>query len=187
MQRDRFGGQFDAVLAAANRREPWALERIFQSLSPVVAGYLRLQGCREPDDLTSEVFLGVFRNLASFDGGEGEFRSWVFTIARRRLLDERRRLSRHPDPEPLSTMTDPEAADDVQGSVDEAIATERVQALCKRLVPDQREVLLLRLVGQLSVEEVAAAVGKTQGAVRALQHRGFLAIGRLMKREGMVL
>lgn len=187
MPKDRFGGQFETVLAAARSQEPWALERIYQALSPVVTGYIRLQGCREPDDMTSEVFLGVLRNLRRFDGGESQFRSWVFTIAHRRILDERRRLARHPRSEPLDSAVDPEADDDVQQTVDIALSTARVQELCEQLVPAQRDVMLLRLLGQLSVEEVALALGKTEGAVRALQNRGFSAIGRLLEKKGEVL
>ncbi len=78
-----------------------ALEDLFTTLAPIVAGYLRLQGSAEPDDLTSDVFLGAFRNLDTFRGDEAGFRSWLFTIAHRRLLDERRRLRRRPPPEPL--------------------------------------------------------------------------------------
>ena len=179
-QRDRFGGQFDEVLAAARRDERWALERIFRALGPVVTGYLRVQGSVEPDDLASEVFVGVLRNLGSFDGDE-------FTIAHRRLLDERRRLRRRPPPAPLAELPESAAPDDVEDAVARSLNTARVQALCEQLVPDQRDVLLMRLLGQFTVEEVAAALGKTPGAVKALQRRGFLAIGRLVEREGVPL
>ena len=81
---------FETVLAAARAHEAWALERLYTTLAPAVAGFLRLQSAAEPDDLTSEVFVGVLRNLSTFRGDEGHFRSWVFTIAYRRLTDERR-------------------------------------------------------------------------------------------------
>jgi RNA polymerase sigma-70 factor (ECF subfamily) len=186
-QRDRFDGQFEAVLGAARLGTPWAFERIFTTLAPVVAGYLRVQGSTEPDDLTSEVFLGVLRNLDSFEGDEAHFRSWVFTIAHRRLLDERRRVSRRPPAEPLAEAPDLLGPDDVEATVDRSLATERVYALCERLAPDQRDVLLLRLVAQLTIEEVAETLGKTSGAVKALQRRGFRAVGRLLEREGVSL
>jgi RNA polymerase sigma factor (sigma-70 family) len=185
--RDRFEGEFEAVLAGAQRGEPWALERIYEALSPVVAGYARLQGSQEPDDLTSEVFVGVLRNVGSFQGNESQFRSWVFTIAHRRLTDERRRAASRPRSVALADGIEPEAPDDVEQQVAAVVSVEELEALCNRLAPDQRDVMLLRLLGQLSVDEVAAALDKTPGAVRSLQHRGFLAIGRLVDQEGVIL
>lgn len=191
-QRDRFGGQFDAVLAAAREGAPWALEHMFTALAPVVAGYLRVQGSTEPEDLTSEVFVAMLRNVRSFEGDEAGFRSWVFTIAHRRLLDERRRRTRRPPPEQLDDIGEALAADvtapgDVEDAVERSLGAERVRALCERLVPGQRDVLLLRLLGDLSIEQVGATLGKSPGAVKALQRRGLLALGRLLEREGVPL
>jgi RNA polymerase sigma factor (sigma-70 family) len=191
-QRDRFGGQFDAVLAAARVGAPWAIERMFTALSPVVEGYLRVQGSTEPEDLTSEVFLAVIRNVSGFDGDERGFRAWVFTIAHRRLLDERRRLRRRPPPDPLAEASDQLAAelvapDDVEGTIDRALGADRVRALCDRLAPGQREVLLLRLLGDLSIDQTAAAMGKTAGAVKALQRRALLNVARVVEHEGVTL
>jgi|SRR5829696_89313 len=186
-QRDRFEGRFDAVLASARDGEPRALAEIFTTLSPLVAGYLRLQGSREPDDLTSDVFVGVLRNLGSFTGDESDFRSWLFTIAHRRLLDERRRLARRPVPEPLDSVPEAPALDDVEAEASRSITDERVRRLCESLVPDQRDVLLLRLLGGLTVDEVAATLGKTSGAVKALQRRGYGALSRRLQHEGVPL
>jgi RNA polymerase sigma factor (sigma-70 family) len=184
---DRFDGEFETVLAAGVDGAPWALERIFTALSPVVAGYLRLQGAIEPDDLTSEVFIAVLRNLGSFEGDEPGFRSWVFTIAHRRLIDERRRAVRQNVVTSMGDDFDVPAADDVPETVLQSLAVERVRELCDQLLPDQRDVLLLRLSGQLTVEEVAVAVGKSPGAVKALQRRGFRAISRILDRQGVPL
>jgi RNA polymerase sigma-70 factor (ECF subfamily) len=191
-QRDRFDGQFDAVLAAARDGAPRAFERMFTALAPAVTGYLRVQGSAEPEDLTSEVFVAILRNLPNFQGDEAGFRSWVFTIAHRRLLDERRRRARRPVPEPLTATAaaaarESTAPDDVEGAIDRSLGAERVRALCDRLVPDQRDVLLMRLLGDLSIEQIAGMLGKSKGAVKALQRRGLAAVGRLLEREGVPL
>ncbi|HEX6420072.1 MAG TPA: sigma-70 family RNA polymerase sigma factor [Acidimicrobiales bacterium] len=186
-QHDRFDGEFDGVIAAARAGSPLAFERIFTALSPVVLGYLRLQGASEPEDLTSEVFLAVLRNLGSFEGDEANFRSWVFTIAHRRLQDERRRAYRKPAPAPLAETPERAAPDDVERTVEGLMGADQVRALCDRLSPDQRDVLLMRLLGRLTVDEVAGALGKTPGSVKALQRRGFRAISRLIEREGVPL
>src|SRR5687768_529346 len=92
----RTGLPFDDVLAAAQAGAAWAFEVLYRDLSPVVTGYLRLHGAADPDDLASETFLGVFTGLAAFHGDEAALRSWVFTIAHRRLIDDWRRRSRRP-------------------------------------------------------------------------------------------
>ena len=180
------GDDADAVLAAAREGDPVAWRQLYDSIAGRIAGYLRTQGAKEPEDLTSEVFLAVIRHLPSFVGGEAQFRSWVFVIAHRRLLDERRRLSRRDE----VAMGD----DDVvgpSGNVEhDALArlgTERVAEICQRLAPDQRDVLLLRLVGDLTIDQVADVVGKSSGAVKALQRRGLGAIHRMTQREGVTL
>jgi RNA polymerase sigma factor (sigma-70 family) len=182
-QVDRFGGEFETVLAAAQRGAPWAFERIFTALSPVVTGYLRAQGAVEPDDLSSEVFVAVVRNVHGFAGDEPGFRSWVFTIAHRRLLDERRTLARRPTTTLLTEAFELPSPDDVEDLVDQGLRTEWVRAMCDRLAPDQRDVLLLRLLARLTVDEIAALLGKSSVAVKALQRRGFRAIGRILERE----
>jgi len=185
--RDRFDGEFESVLAAARTGSARAQERIFTELAPVVQGYLRLQGASEPEDLTSEVFLAVLRNLGTFEGDEPRFRSWVFTIAHRRLLDERRRAVRRPAAAPLDEAPEQPARDDVERTVVEALGAEQVRRLCERLSDDQRDVLLMRLLGRLTVDEVAALMDRTPGSVKALQRRGLLAISRLIDREGVPL
>ena len=184
---EQVGAPFDAVLAAAQAGAGWAAERLWTSSAPAVAGYLRAQGAVEADDLTSEVFLGVFANLGSFSGSEKQFRSWVFTIAHRRLTDARRQAGRRPPPawgvEPDDGPPGPSAEQEAL----RRLSAERVRDLCEQLVPDQRDVLLLRLVGGLTVEEAAAALGKSEGAVKALQRRALVAARRIVDREGVPL
>jgi RNA polymerase sigma factor (sigma-70 family) len=179
-----FGGDFPAVIEAARRRAPWALERIYTTLSPAVAGLLRVQGAAEPDDLTSDVFVGVLRNLDTFDGDEASFRSWVFTITYRRLADERRRHLRRPRPESLDDRHDVASPIDVEADVDRTLAADRVRRFCDRLASNQREVLLLRLFGRLTVPEVAQVLETSPAAVKGLQRRGYAALARMLEEEG---
>jgi RNA polymerase sigma factor (sigma-70 family) len=176
---------FVAVIEAARQRAPWALERIYTTLAPAVAGMLRAHGAAEPDDLTSEVFVGVLRNLDAFEGDAAGFRSWVFTIAYRRLADERRHRRRRPPPEPLDQGDDMPATVDVEADVARGMAALGIRRLCDRLTPNQRDVLLLRLFGRLTVAEVAQALEMSPGAVKGLQRRGYEAIVRMLEHEGV--
>jgi RNA polymerase sigma factor (sigma-70 family) len=186
-RRNGFDGEFDAVVTAARAGAAWALECIYQGLSPAIAGLFRAQGIDDPDDLTSEVFVGVLRNLAWFDGDAKSFRSWVFTIAYRRLADERRRGVRRPGTIPLGERSEPTAPDDVHAEVERSLATERVRALCDRLLPAQRDVVLLRVFGDLTVDQVAGVMGRSRGAVKALQRRGYATIAQLLEQENVPL
>lgn len=186
VRRDYRGEVFASVLAAARAGDGQAIEHLYTSLAPALAGFFRLQHAAEPDDLTSEVFVGVLRNLRSFAGNEANFRSWVFTIAYRRLADARRAARRRPMFQPLDARTEPVDDDvDVEADVGRLLATRRVRVLCATLPAAQRDVLLLRLVGRLTVDDVAHVIGRSRGAVKALQRRGLASVARLIQREGV--
>ena len=180
-----FGESFASLLPAARAGAGWAFTRLYEGLAPAVAGYLAVQGAAEPDDLTSEVFQRAFTGIGSFSGDEGRFRSWVFTIAHNVLVDDRRRRDRRP------VQAGPAGHDPVGGDVEDdalrRLSEERVRRLCDLLSPDQRDVLLLRLLAGLTLEETATALGRTTGAVKALQHRGVTALRRHLEREGVSL
>ncbi len=171
--------EFSAVLEAARAGGEWAWSRLYGELAGPVLGYLRARGATEPEDLLGEVFLQVARNLSSFSGDVAGFRSWVFTIAHRRLIDERRARSRRP----LELVADPESgpSGDPAVIVVDRLSEERIAAMLGCLVPDQRDVLLLRIIGGITVEDVAAILGKTIGAVKALQRRALQTIKRNLR------
>jgi RNA polymerase sigma-70 factor (ECF subfamily) len=177
---------FTSVLEAARAGGEWAWAEIYRDLAPVVLGYLRAQGAREPEDLLGDVFVRVVKGIHKFDGDEAGFRSWVFVIAHSRVVDEHRRLKRRPEPAYGESLDRP-ADDDVAGDALERLATERVRRIVDGLSPDQRDVLLLRLVGGLTIEEIAKAVGKRAGAVKALQRRGLAAVRARLEAEGVPL
>lgn len=179
-----FGESFDSVLTAARAGGGWAFARLYEGLAPAVAGYLTVQGAAEPDDLTSEVFQRAFGRIGSFSGDEARFRSWVFTIAHNLLVDDRRRRQRRP----VTTAAPTDApGGDVEEDALRRLSEERVRRLCALLVPDQRDVLLLRLVAGMTLEETATVTGRTTGAVKALQHRAVAALRRHLDREGVSL
>lgn len=187
MEDNSLGASFDGLLAAAQAGGGWALERLWKSVAPQVRGYLATQGVAEPDDMTSEVFINVFKALPSFTGNEAAFRSWLFTIAHRRIQDGRRMAARRPLSESFDSnvhSTDTSGADHVAL---QQLATERVTALCAQLAPEQRDVLLLRLVAGFTIDEIAGVLGKSRGGTKALQRRGVLALQKIMSTEGVPL
>jgi RNA polymerase sigma factor (sigma-70 family) len=180
--------RFDRVLAAARSGAEWAWPALYRELSPAVLGYLRARAAPEPEDLLGEVFLQVVRDVRGFEGGEREFRAWVFTIAHHRLLDDQRRRGRRPlEHGAAEPAGEDERIGDVEDEALAVIAEQHVRELLGRLSNDQRNVLLLRVIGDLTVGQVAEVLGKRPGAVKALQRRGLAALAREISKEGVTL
>src|SRR5581483_3037589 len=168
---------------AATCRRADALRALYDAFGGRVCAYLRWRGAADPDDLTNEVFSRAFRHLDRFTGSEADFTAWVFTIARRLLVDEHRRASRRP----VTVELAPQVCDAIAGGDTEAEALTRVQEdrldeLLASLTPDQREVIALRIIADLPIDGVASVLGKDPGAVKALQHRGIAALRRRLEK-----
>lgn len=181
-----FGEDFPQVLAAARLGAEWAWIALYGDLVPSVRAYVRARSAAEPDDVVGEVFLQVVRDLERFDGGEREFRTWLFTIAHHRLLDARRRDTRRPvRAAPDRVLEDAADIGDVEDDAIAGLTVARVRELVGRLSPEQQDVLLLRLFGDLTTPETAAIVGKRPGAVKALLRRGLANLRKEISREAV--
>jgi RNA polymerase sigma-70 factor (ECF subfamily) len=175
--------RFTTLLEAARQGSEAAWQELYDGLAPIVLGYLRANNAPDPEDVLSEVFLQVARDISRFEGEEPGFRSWVFVIAHHRLIDARRHAARRPvDLSPVP----PEPAGHVDDAAEEALArigVEEVHRVLALLSDDQRAVLMLRVLADMSIEDVAKAVGKRPGAVKALQRRGLAAVKRELARR----
>lgn len=169
------------VLLAAQAGAGWGFERVFEALAPAVHGYLRAQGARDPESAVNEVFLRVHRRLPGFEGDVARFRSWVFVIAHNVVLDERRWHRRRPVEDAVADTPERPAAADTEDVALRRLADGRLRALLGTLSPDQRDVLLLRFVADLSLEQVAEATGRSVTAVKALQRRALDALRRRLR------
>jgi RNA polymerase sigma factor (sigma-70 family) len=174
------GSDFTRTLAAAKSGAEWAWADIYRDLAGHVTAYLAARGSTEPEDLTSEVFLQAARDIASFHGDESGFRSWLFVIAHRRLIDSWRAAGRRPRPlVTLDGLADPPGGDAEEEALEQLRTSELLSAF-QRLTEDQRAVLALRLIGGLTLAETAEALGKREGAVKALQRRALLALENIL-------
>jgi RNA polymerase sigma-70 factor, ECF subfamily len=172
---------FSATLRAAQAGHDWAVGILWRDLNHRVVRYLRSRAGAEAEDLASETWLTVARKLDAFSGGEVEFRAWLFTIARSRLIDWQRLCHRRPaSAETPYDVAHPRADDDPADHALEALDTEAALAMLGHLPPDQSDVILLRVLAGLDIARVATIVGKRPGAVRMLQHRGLQRLRRLL-------
>jgi RNA polymerase sigma-70 factor (ECF subfamily) len=171
-------GAFEDVRRAVLAQEPWACRSLYDSYAGRVLGYLRAQGASEPEDLTSEVFLRVFDRFPQFTGDEPNFRSWLFTIAHRVLIDDARRRQRRPQTTALDVDVESSTIGDVEHEALANVGAEWADELLSSLPPDQRAVVALRVTADLSLEQVAQLLDKRVGAVKALQHRALASLRR---------
>ena len=175
----------DAVIAAARRGEPAAVEALYRAVHPPVLRFLRGVEPRHADDLAGEVWLAVARGMSTFDGSPESFRAWVFSIARRRLADLRRTgARRRTDPvEPASMGALVDAGDTPESALESSEGQAAVDRIVSLLPPDQAEVVLLRVLGDLDAESVARILGRSAGWVRVTQHRALARLGEILRRE----
>ena len=172
-------------LAAARRREPAAIARLYTAYAPALFRFFvaQLGNRHTAEDLTAEVFAAAIEALPGFRGPVEALGGWLFRIARHDLFDFRRRQSRarfDPIDDVLDEAASAAGASDPEELALDRVEGERVLAALEELSPDQREVLLLRMAGGLTAPEVAETLGKTTGAVRALQHRGLASLARAL-------
>ena len=181
---------FPTLLGAAITGEQDALTDIFRAYQPRLLRYLKAQEPRMAEDLAAETWLAVARGLPRFQGDETAFRGWLFTIARNRLIEHRRRAARR--------RTEPLPHDRLDGPVERGIGgdpawlvveqlgvEETVEMLVGGLPPDQAEVVLLRVLGAFDVTEVARIMGRTPGSVRVLCHRALKRLAAKMTQEAL--
>lgn len=159
--------------AAAGRTE--GLSAIYEVLSPRVLGYLRAHGAVDPEGLTNDVFLQLLPRVARISGGAEGVRRLAFTIARARLIDSIRARGRSLAV-PYDADQDGRTAPSAEDAADGTLGLARVRAVLDTLPEDQRQAVTLRVIGDLSIEQTAQVMGRSEGAVKQLQRRGLLAL-----------
>ena len=174
---------FGDVLIAAQGGDERAVEWIFGRLQPRLLRFLVAHEPRAVDDLAGEVWLAVATRIGQFEGDWSDFRAWFFSIARRRLADHRRTGARRRTDVVDATIFDadpgPESTEQVV--LDTLAGQEAAKLIASTLSGDQAEVLLLRVLGDLDVDQVAAIMERSSNWVRVTQHR---AARTLAKRVG---
>jgi RNA polymerase sigma-70 factor (ECF subfamily) len=164
------------VLAAARQGSGDAFAVIWRELSPVVHGYLATRGATDPEALTSDVFLALLPRLGELTGGASGLRTFVFSVAHARSVDEFRKRARQPQVVEFDQLLHDSTADSAESDALDRIGTAEVQRLLEGLSPDHREVLALRVVGDLNVEQTAKVMRRSTGSIKQLQRRALIAL-----------
>jgi RNA polymerase sigma-70 factor (ECF subfamily) len=174
------GDDFAATFQAARLGDDTAVGLLYRDVNPRLLAYIRARAPLVAEDLNSEVWLAVAKGLARFDGDdERAWHGYLFSIARRQIAGHWRQAKRRrTDPVGPEAFAERSSSCDVEAEGIESVAnSEAVGLIVRHLSPEQAEVVLLRVIAGLDVEEVAAILGKQAGAIRALQHRGLKRLG----------
>ncbi|MFD5552219.1 RNA polymerase sigma factor [Streptomyces sp. NPDC059578] len=177
--------ELTAALLAAQHGDDGAFRTVYRSVHPRLLGYVRtLVGDPDAEDVASEAWLQIARDLDRFSGDADRFRGWAARIARNRALDHIRMRGRRPAIGADETeLTGKPAESDTAVEAMEALATSRTLSLIARLPQDQAEAVVLRVVVGLDAKTAAQALGKRPGAVRTAAHRGLKRLAELLGDE----
>lgn len=175
--------EFPDVLAAARAGDSAAYGRLYHAHAGEIVAFAAARGARDPDAVANDTYLRAFRGLERFDGDAADFRSWVFAIARNVVIDAHRHESRRPPVADGSRHRDRAGAPSAEAAALTAMGAERVEEVLSVLTDDQREVIALRLVADLTIAEVSRILDKPETSVKALQRRAMRRLQREILRE----
>ncbi|PTA42394.1 RNA polymerase sigma factor [Micromonospora sp. RP3T] len=173
--------ELNEAVTAAQAGDEEAFRFLYRSLQPALLRYLTTLVGGDAEDVASETWLQISRDLPSFTGGE--FRAWSVTIARNRAMDHLRRQRRRPVvPVPVQALNDLAGDADTADRAGEALGTESALALIRTLPPAEAEAVMLRAVIGLDAETAGRVLGRRAGAVRTAAHRGLRRLAALLER-----
>ncbi len=166
----------DEALHALKDNNAELFSAIYQAYAGQVLGYLTAKGVPDPEAVTQDVFLAVLPRLDGLSGGVNGLRTFIFSVAHARMVDEHRKKLRAPDHHEFEPDRDTRESSSAEAEALDRLAPYEVMALLDHLGEDQREVLTLRIVAGLTVEQVADIMGKSAGAVKQLQRRALITL-----------
>ena len=185
--------ELTAAVRAAQGGDETAFRIVYRAVQPRLLGYVRtLVGDPDAEDVASEAWLQIARDLDRFEGDADRFRGWAARIARNRALDHIRMRGRRPAIGGDETeLTGRPAESDTAGEAIEALTTDSTLSLIARLPQEQAEAVVLRVVMGLDAKTAADTLGKRAGAVRTAAHRGLKKLAELLgadpEQAGVVL
>lgn len=170
--------RMSTALARAQSGDEAGFLELWRQLQPRLLRFLRVLNSDDADDIASETWLQVVRDLPKFSGDDEDFRRWLFTVGRHRAIDHARARQRRPAI-PVPQLPDGAVADDlVEDQVLHAMSARKAVKLLAALPADQAEAVALRVLAGLDTSAVAGMLNKSPGAVRVALHRGLRSLAR---------
>jgi RNA polymerase sigma-70 factor, ECF subfamily len=174
----------ESLILRAKQHDPVALTQLYEENFDRIYRYIALKiGDRtEAEDMTQQVFLNAIQSIASYKWQGMPFSSWLYRIAHNQIVDHLRKKSKRIIV-PLDDSM-PGHTDDPKHWAEQKLEIEEIVIATRKLTPAQQEVISLRFAGELSVAEVARTMGKSEGAVKALQHSAIAALRKVLGKGG---
>jgi len=170
----------ESFVRRAQQRDQEAFAQLYEGYFDKIYRYvaIRIGDRMEAEDITQQVFLNAIKAISSFRWRGIPFSAWLFRIAHNQVVDYlRRKTKRATAPLDESLV----ASDhDPQLIAGQRLDIERLHSATGRLTPAQQEVISLRFAGELSIAQVAKIMGKSEGAVKALQHSAIVALRKTL-------
>lgn len=173
------------IIARAKHGDGMAFEKLYQLYAPLILRflYMRTQERESAQDLTQDVFLRVVKGIPSFEyHGEKSFLGWLYTIAHNVFIAQVRRKRQLLTPlDETLEVVDPGGQDRVTSAFNRIFLMNAM----KQLTTDQQQVLSLKFFADLTNQEIANVIGRSEGAVKSLQHRAIQALQQIIERESV--
>ena len=175
------GIAFESVLDAAKAGATWAWSALFREISGPLTGFFKARGVTDPESAAGDVFFELSRDLHVFEGSEESFNTLVFSLAYKRLMVE----GLHPRRNARSALADrvlDRLNSEIEVVIDDAdpAVVSDVKAAFETMLPEERDVLSLRVVAGLTAEQTASVIGTTVEMVKAAQRKGLARVRRSM-------
>lgn len=181
-QRQETVADLDGVITAAAGGSPDAWRIVYDELSPSVYGYFVMHGAGRDDaeELTNEVFLQVLPKVAQMKGGWSGVKTFTFSVAHARLVDHFRENSRRQQQDEYTHDSDPRLHPSAETEAVGNVAAGELLDVMDFLPPDQKTVIMMRVMADLSLEQTANAMGRSVAAVKKLQGTGLATLRKLL-------
>jgi RNA polymerase sigma-70 factor, ECF subfamily len=174
-------GSETALIRRAQRGDREAFSEIYALYSPKIYAYLLRHVGGDPDlaqDLTSDVFLKVMEHVGTYRFKDVPFSSWLYRIAHNRVVDHYRRA---PKLQPVALEGEESAEKSASLDVSWLLNRKVLYDAIGLLTPEQRNVVVLRLLQSRSIAETAHAMGRSEDAIKQLQRRALATLGRILQ------
>jgi RNA polymerase sigma-70 factor (ECF subfamily) len=170
----------ESLVRRAQQHDQTALTQIYEENFDKIYRYIVLKiGERtEAEDMTQQVFLNAFKSISSFKWKGTPFSSWLYRIAHNQIVDYLRKKSKRATVPLDESLTSGSGNPELEA--ERGLDIKYLVSATRQLTKAQQEVISLRFAGEMSIAQVAKIMGKSEGAIKALQHSAIVSLRKTL-------